>query len=131
MALAMVLNYSSNESLIPEFKEYLGDVTFASSPNSNVHFERIQVDCFNQGVFDGNGAYKPMQFNMHIDDNLYAKVGIEWIHWAMHCSIQALNIIMGGPNPDLYQIPPTLISSFAKQSAIAIDSWVTSLTPVS
>jgi hypothetical protein len=42
---------------------------------------------------------------MHVDDNLYAEVGEEWMRWAMRCSIHPLNIVMGGSDPDVQPNP--------------------------
>jgi hypothetical protein len=62
-------------------------------------------------VLDKNGIQEPTEYNMHVNNNLYAEVGEEQMHWAMRCSIHALNIIMGGPDP-LVRPNPTNFDKF-------------------
>lgn len=42
---------------------------------------------------------------MHVDDNLYAAAGEDNMRWAMRCSIHALNILMGEPDPTVRPNP--------------------------
>jgi hypothetical protein len=56
-------------------------------------------------VLDNNSIQEPTEYNMHVDDNLNAEVGEERMRWAMRCSIHALNIIMGGPDPSVRPNP--------------------------
>jgi hypothetical protein len=51
---------------------------------------------------------------MHVDDNLYAEVGEERMRWAMRCSIHALNIVMGGSDPDV-RPNPTDFDKFTRE----------------
>ena len=67
-------------------------------------------DKYNTGVpfqLDANGHH-PVSYHMHMDDNLFAAVGITGIRWAMCCSITSLIGVLGdnelelrSPQPDM------------------------------
>ena len=97
-ALGTDLN-ATGQDTVPEYSDYLDAVQFAPPPPIGIVFAQARPDKFNQGVLDENGNQEPTEYNMHVDDNLYAEVGEERMRWAMRCSIHSLNIIMGGCNP--------------------------------
>lgn len=113
MALATELNRRRDDS-VPEYREYLGAVEFSPPPDETVEFTPARRDKFNPGVLDENGQPSPTEYNMHVDDNLYAEVGEEEMRWAMRCSIHALNIIMGGPDPTV-RPNPTDFDKFVRE----------------
>jgi hypothetical protein len=49
-----------------------------------------------------------MEYNMYVNDNLYAQVGQERMRQAMRCSIHTLNVVMGGPDPKARPNPTNL-----------------------
>jgi hypothetical protein len=49
-----------------------------------------------------------MEYKMYVDDNLYVQVGQERMNQAMRCSIHALNVVMGGPDPKARPNPTDL-----------------------
>jgi hypothetical protein len=55
-----------------------------------------------------------MEYNMYVDNNLYAQVGQEWIRQAMRCSIHALYVVMGGPDPKA-RPNPTYLNKFLRK----------------
>jgi hypothetical protein len=86
---------------VPDFPEYIDAVQFAPEPDEDTVFVQARPDRFNKGVLDIDGKPLPTEYNMHVDDNLYAQVGITRMKQAMRCSIHALNIVMGGLHPDI------------------------------
>jgi hypothetical protein len=82
MALAKYLDSNGSQS-VPAYKEYLGTVQFADLPNETVTFIQARPDHFNPGVLDSNGDPLPTEYNMYVNDNLYAQVGQERMHQAM------------------------------------------------
>ena len=60
-------------------------------------------DEFNPGIsfqLDPKG-HQPITYHMHMDNNLYAAVGITGIWWAMHCSIAEIISMLSNNEPDL------------------------------
>jgi hypothetical protein len=113
MALAKYLDSNGAQS-VPAYEEYLDAVQFADLPNETVTFVQACPDCFNPSVLDSNGDPLPTEYNMYVDDNLYAQVGQERMNQAMRCSIHALNVVMGGP--DLKARPnPTDLDKFLRE----------------
>ena len=53
-------------------------------------------------------GWHPITYHMHVDDNLYAAVGITRIQWAMHCSIADIISILGNNEPDLHSEQPDM-----------------------
>lgn len=96
---ALATELCKGEQEVPEYEEYLNAVQFAPPPEATVQFVPARADRFNPGVLDESGKQRPTEFNMHVDDNLYAAAGEEQMRWSMRCSIDALNIIMGGMDP--------------------------------
>ena len=45
---------------------------------------------------------------MHVDDNLYAAVGIAGIQWAMRCSIAGIIGVLSDNEPDLRSEQPDM-----------------------
>ena len=104
MALATELN-RKDKNTIPTYDDYLNAVKFAPPRSDDIHFVPARPNSFNRGVLNEKGNQEPTEYNMHVDDNLYAEVGKEWMRWAMRCSIHALNIIMGSSDPDVQPNP--------------------------
>jgi len=90
---------SETNTSVPSFSEYLDNVVFEPNPPTDTVFVPAIKDKYNQGVMDENDKRKPTEFNMHVDDNLYAEVGIARMQMAMRYSIQALHLVMGGDDP--------------------------------
>jgi hypothetical protein len=99
MALAKYLD-SNGTQLVPAYEEYLDAVQFADLPNETVKFVQACPDRFNPSVLDSKGDPLPMEYNMYVDDNLYTQVGQGRMRQAMRCSLHALNVVMGGPDPE-------------------------------
>jgi hypothetical protein len=99
MALAKYLDSNGAQS-VPAYEEYLDAVQFADLPDETVKFVQARPDCFNPGVLDSKGDPLPMEYNMYVNDNLYTQVGQGRMRQAMRCSIHALNVVMGGPDPE-------------------------------
>jgi hypothetical protein len=74
MALAKYMD-SNGTQLVPAYEEYLDAVQFADLPDKTVKFIQAHPDCFNPSVLDSNGDPLPMEYNMYVNDNLYAQVG--------------------------------------------------------
>jgi hypothetical protein len=89
----------------PTYDDNLNAVQFAPSPSDDVCFIPALPYRFNRGVLDANGNPAPTEYNMHIDNVLYAEVGEERMKKAMRCSIHALNIIMSSSDPNLCPNP--------------------------
>ena len=102
---ALATDYCSGLEDIPEYEEYLNAVEFAPPPDESVQFVPARPDRFNQGVLDASGKPKPTEYNMHVDDNMYAAASEQALRWAMRCSIHALNFMMGGSDPALRPNP--------------------------
>ena len=49
-----------------------------------------------------------MTYHMHVNDNLYAAVGIAGIQWAMRCSIAGIIGVLGNNEPDIRSEQPDM-----------------------
>ena len=96
---ALAEHFAATNTSVPAFDDYLDKVTFQPEPEQDVNFAPAEKDKYNQGVFDENGRRKPTEYNMHVDDNLYAEVGILRMKMAMRYSIHALHQVLGGDDP--------------------------------
>ena len=56
-------------------------------------------------------ACHPITYHMHVNDNLYAAVGITRIQWAMCCSIARIIGILSNNEPDLWSEQPDMEKS--------------------
>jgi hypothetical protein len=97
-ALGTNLNANSQD-IVPEYSDYLDAIQFTPPPPTGTVFVQACPDKFNPGVLHDNRNQEPTEYNMHVDNNLYAEIEEERMRWAMRCSIHSLNIIMGGCNP--------------------------------
>ena len=99
--IALAKELSKGNEPIPAYDDYLTAVRFAPKAPPNTVFARARKDSLNPGVLDASGNPLPCEFNMHVDDNLYAAASEADMRWAMRCSIHALNEIWGHPEPHL------------------------------
>ena len=92
---------------VPEFPEYIDKVQFTSPPSPNCRFAQARPDKHNPGVQrPPEGLLPSVEYNMHVDDNLYATAGVEHMKWAMRCSIAGLQLTLGENAPDLRPCQP-------------------------
>ena len=96
---ALAEHYSASNAKVPGFPEYLDKVVWQPDPEPGTVFIPAVKDKYNPGVFDENGNRLPTQFNMHVDDNLYAEVGRARMIMAMRYSIHSLHQVLGGDDP--------------------------------
>jgi hypothetical protein len=81
---------------MPEFPEYISQVQFTPPPPHGTSFAEAQANHYNPGVaLPLDSSFPPVEYNMHVDDNLYAAAGINQMKWSMRCSIAGLQRIMG------------------------------------
>ena len=88
----------------------MDNVRIAAPPRPCTPFTSAYHDRHNQGVpfrLDAAGHH-PVTYHMHIDDNLFAAVGIPGIWWAMHCSIAGLIGILGDNESALQSKQPDM-----------------------
>jgi hypothetical protein len=105
MALSEAL--SKGNETVPEFPEYIDKVRFAPPPPPDCQFAEVRPDRYNPGtVIPPPGSPPSVQFNMHVDDNLYAAAGVEHMKWAMRCSIAGIQGILGKNEPNLRSCQP-------------------------
>jgi hypothetical protein len=98
---------------VPEFPEYLGKVQFALPPSPEFKFPEARADRFNPGVVTPlDGSLPPVEYNMHVDDNLYAAAGEENMRWAMRCSIAGLWGVLGDNEPAIRPSQPDMEKFF-------------------
>lgn len=98
---------------VPDFPEYINQVEFTPSPPPDLRFTEARADKYNPGVpRPTNGSFPPVEYNMHVDDNLYAAAGVAHMKWAMQCSIAGLQVILGENKPDLRSCQPDLEKFF-------------------
>jgi hypothetical protein len=83
---------------IPLYEDYLVPVKFSAPAPPNTVFSQAYPDAINTGVYDAQGNIRPTKFNTHVDDNMYADITPQRMRWAMRCSIQALNVMLGFPD---------------------------------
>jgi hypothetical protein len=99
--MALSAELSRGRELVPEYPEYINSVKFTPPPPPGMRFAEAQADRFNPGVaIPSDGSFPPVEYNMHVDDNLYAAAGIDQMKWAMRCSIAGLQGIMGENLPE-------------------------------
>jgi hypothetical protein len=92
---------------VPEFPEYLDKVQFAPPPPPEFKFPEARADRFNPGVvMPSDGSLPPVEYNMHVDDNLYAAAGADQMRWAMRCSIAGLLGVLGDNEPEIRPSQP-------------------------
>ena len=102
--------YSTGHHDVPPFPEYLDNVRIAMHTRPPQLYFPAYQDKYNPGVnFKLNPqGHHPITYHMHIDDNLYAAVGIAGIQWAMCCSISGIISILGDNEPDLRSKQPDM-----------------------
>jgi hypothetical protein len=72
-------------------------------------FAKAQADRFTPSIaIPPDGSFPPIEFNMHVDDNLYATAGIDQMKWAMRRSIAGLQGIMGENQPEYRPCQPDM-----------------------
>ena len=102
--MALASHLSIGEDLhVPEFERHMNAITFAPPPAPGTYFATARPDKYNQGVINPDGSSKPAEFNMYVDDDLYAAVGVDRMRWLIRCSIQSAYLMFG--EPDLSQRP--------------------------
>ena len=107
MALSTELSKGRHD--VPAYAEYLGKVHFAPLPPPGFRFAEARPDQYNPGVaLPLDGSHPPTEYNMHIDDNLYAATGVEPMQWAMQCSIAGLQMLLGENAPELRSCQPDM-----------------------
>ena len=74
------------------------------SPEEVASFCPADPDSINTGVLDPQGARLPPPYNMHVDDALYADIGL-WLVWTVCASIAGLFGILGWPTNGLVPSP--------------------------
>jgi hypothetical protein len=105
--MALSREYSKGLHDIPEFSEYLDRVRFVPPPPPGFQFAQARPDRFNQGiVIPTDGSHPPTEYNMYVDDNLYAAASHDDMRWAMRCSIAGLIGVLGDNEPDLRPSQP-------------------------
>ena len=100
--MALSTQLSRNLQPVPEYHEYMDQVTFAPPPPPGTTFATARADRLNPGIVmppDGSSPAAP--FPTHVDDALYAAVGELWMRFLMRCSIGGLVGILGTNEPDL------------------------------
>ena len=107
--MALSKELSRGYKPVPEFPEYLEAVKFAPPPPPGTRFTQARADRFNPGIPQpADGSLPPTEFNMHVDDALYAAAGKSRMLWAMRCSIGGLIGIMGENEPHLRASQPDM-----------------------
>jgi hypothetical protein len=92
---------------VPEFPDYIEKVKFTPPPSPNCRFAEARADKYNPGApRPPDGQFPTVEYNMHVDDNLYAAAGVDHMKWAMRCSIAGLQLILGENAPDLRPCQP-------------------------
>jgi hypothetical protein len=99
--------YSKGTRPVPEFLEYINKVRFAPPPPPDCQFAKARPNRYNPGaVIPFPGSPPSVQFNMHVNNNLYAAAGNEHMKWAMRCSIAGIQGILGENEPHLRSCQP-------------------------
>ena len=76
MALSTELSKGLHDVLA--YAEYLGKVHFAPPPPPGFWFAKACPNHYNPGVaLPLDGSHPPTEYNMHVDDNLYAAAGVK------------------------------------------------------
>jgi hypothetical protein len=105
--MALSREYSKGLHAIPEFSEYLDRVRFDPPPPPGFKFAQARPDRFNPGItMPTDGTRPPTEYNMYVDDNLYAAASPDDMRWAMRCSIAGLIGVLGDNEPDLRPSQP-------------------------
>ena len=81
----------------------MDNVCITMPPHPPQPYTLAYQDKFNPGVSfqpDSMG-WHPIAYHMHVDDNLYAAVGITGIQWVMCCSIAGIIGVLGDNEPNL------------------------------
>jgi hypothetical protein len=100
--MALSAELSKGLQYVPEYSEYLDKVRFAPPPPLGTQFVEARPDRYNPGAAPSlDGVHIPIEYNMHVDDNLYAAAGVDQMRWAMRCSIAGLQGILGENEPEL------------------------------
>ena len=98
--------WSSAADAAATITPYLPSLNLAPEPTPDevATFRPADADAINPGVLSPDGARKPPPYNMHVDDALYADVGIHIIH-SICVSILALFWLLGFPTNPLVPSP--------------------------
>jgi hypothetical protein len=105
--MALLTELAKGAHPIPEFPDYIKKVKFSTPPLPNSKFAEARTDKYNAGVpRPPDGQFPMVEYNMHMDNNLYATTGINHMKWAMRCSIAGLQLILGQNAPDLRPCQP-------------------------
>jgi len=88
---------------------YLPPLNLAPAPSVGdiANFRAADRDTTNDGVMQEDGTRKPLSYNMHVDDALYADVGQDIFH-SICASILALFWLLGFPTNPLVPSPLTV-----------------------
>jgi hypothetical protein len=76
--MALSEAYSKGTEPVPEFSEYIDKVRFAPPPPPDCQFAEVRPVRYNPGVvIPSPGSPPSVQYNMHVDNNLYAAARVE------------------------------------------------------
>jgi hypothetical protein len=129
--MALLADLSKGLQPVPEFPEYISRVQFTPPPPPGTSFAEARADRFNPGVaLPPDGSFPLVEYNMHVDDNLYAAAGIDQMKWAMHCSIAGFQGILGENQPELRHCQPDMEKFLAHPVSSNDVNSVMSPTPV-
>jgi hypothetical protein len=79
--MALLAELSKGLQPIPEFPEYISRIQFTPTPPPGTSFAEARADRYNPGVtLPLDGSFPAVEYNMHVDDNLYATAGIDQIN---------------------------------------------------
>ena len=90
------------EAVVEEVAKYLPPLQMADAPTRDevASFARADADGINTGVLSPTGERLAPTYNMHVDDNLYADVGL-FLSRTVCASVAALFHILGFPTDPL------------------------------
>jgi hypothetical protein len=97
--MSLASRLSMGDMYVPEFERHMEAMTFTPPLTPDTYIVPARPDKFNQGVINPDGSRQPVEYNMYVDDNLYAGVGQANLRWVSRCSLQAAYLIFGTPNP--------------------------------
>ena len=100
---ALSEEYSKGHHTVPPFPKYMDNVRISTPSRPPQPYTPAYPDKFNPGVsfqLDPKGHH-PITYHMHVDNNLYAAMGITRIWWAMRCSIAGIIGMLSDNEPNL------------------------------
>jgi hypothetical protein len=73
---------------------------------SELRVRTVRIDLNPDIVTPSDGSLPPVEYNMHVEDNLYGVAGPNRMQWAMQCSIAGLIGVLGENEPDIHPSQP-------------------------